>query len=120
MMNVSPRLTVWLIEILVNRSQVVKYQNVLSQVKATSTGTPSFAPVLLPYTLVSLRAVAPCVVCTSTVYSDETDLVDFQTHSHFQLQVVEVTRWCKDNYFHLDVDKTREVAVDLRKKGGCE
>ena len=28
-----------------------------------------------------------------------------------------MTWWCKDNYFHLDVDKTREMAVDLRKKG---
>ena len=38
--NVSPKLIVWLIEILVNRSQVVRYHNVLSQVKTTSTRTP--------------------------------------------------------------------------------
>ena len=38
--NVSPKLIVWLIEILVNRSQVVRYHNVLSQVKTTSTRAP--------------------------------------------------------------------------------
>ena len=36
-LNVRPQLIVWLIDFLVNRSQVFRYQNVLSQVKTTST-----------------------------------------------------------------------------------
>ena len=27
-----------------------------------------------------------------------------------------MTKWCKDNYLDLNVDKTREIAVDLRNK----
>ncbi len=28
-----------------------------------------------------------------------------------------MTIWCKDNYLDLKVDRTREMAVDLRRKG---
>ena len=36
----SPKLIVWLIDYIVNISQVVRYHNGLSQVKATPTGAP--------------------------------------------------------------------------------
>ena len=56
-----------------------------------------------------------CVIAYS--YCGYSALADFwNPGSHFNQQVTEVTRWCKDNYLDLKVDKTRET-VDLRKKG---
>ena len=68
-LNVRPKLIVWLIDFLVNRSQVVRYQNVLSQVKATSTSAPRAQFCHLCFSLYILTisgAVAPCAACTST------------------------------------------------------
>ena len=41
-LNVRPKLILWLIDFLVNRSQAVRYLNVLSQVKTTSTRAQFF------------------------------------------------------------------------------
>ena len=67
-LNVGPKLIVWLTDLLVNRSQVVGYHNVLSQVKTTSTGLGEFCRLFcLLYILMILRAVVPCAVCTRTL-----------------------------------------------------
>ena len=58
-------------------------------------------------------------MCSLYTYTDDSALADFlNSDSHFNQQVNEVTRCCKDNYLDLNVDKTREMAVDLRKTGG--
>ena len=49
-LNVSPKLIVWFIDFLVNKSQVVRYRNVLYQGNTTSTGAPQgivLSPILL-------------------------------------------------------------------------
>ena len=52
-------------------------------------------------------------------YSDDFALADFSnSDSHFEQQVNEVTRWCKDNYLDLNVEKTREMVIDF-KRNGC-
>ena len=58
-------------------------------------------------------------LCSLYKSSDDSALADFlNSDSHFNQQVTEVTRWCKDNYLDLNVNKIREMPVDIRKKGG--
>ena len=58
-------------------------------------------------------------MCSFYKYSDDSVLADFSnSDSHFEQQVTEVTRWCKDNYLDLNVEKTREMVVDVRRNGG--
>ena len=68
-LNVRPKLIVWLIDFLVNRSQVVRYQNVPPQVKTTSTGAPQgtvLSPVFFTIYIPTISgAVAPRAACTS-------------------------------------------------------
>ena len=50
-------------------------------------------------------------------YSDDSALADFShSDSNFNQQVTQVTKWCKNIYLELNVDKTKEMVVDLRKK----
>ena len=57
-------------------------------------------------------------MCSLYKYFDYSALADFSnSDSHFNQQVIEVTGWCVDTYLDINVDKTREMVVDLRKKG---
>ena len=57
-------------------------------------------------------------MCSLYKYSDHSAIADFSNSGRrFNQQVTEVTRWRKDNYLDLNVDRTRDMAVDLRKKG---
>ena len=56
--------------------------------------------------------------CSLYKYSNDSALADFSnSDSHFEQQVTEMTRWCKDNYLDLNVEKTREMVVDFRRNG---
>ena len=57
-------------------------------------------------------------LCSLYKYSDDSALADF-SNSDIDLnqQVTDVKRWCKNYYLDLNVAKTREMVVDLRKKG---
>ena len=77
-LNVRPKLIVWLIDFLVNRSQVVRYHNVLSQVKTTSTGAPQgtvLSPIL--FTIYTDDFKSSSSLCSLYKYSDDSVLADF-------------------------------------------
>ena len=118
-LNVGPTLILWLIDFLVNRSLVVRYKNVLSHVKTTSTGAPQgtvLSPVFFNIYTDDFRSSSS--ICSLNKYSDNSALADLSnSDSHFEQQVTEVTRWCKDNYLYLNVEKTREMVVDSRRYG---
>ena len=57
-------------------------------------------------------------MCSLHKYSDDSALADFSNSDcHFEQQFTEVTRWCKDNYLDLNVEKIREMVVDFRRNG---
>ena len=89
--------------------------------KTTSTGAPQGTVLLgVLFTLYADDFKSSSSLCSLYKYSDDSALADFSnSDSHFNQQVNEVTRWCKDNHIDLNVDKTREMAVDIRKKGMC-
>ena len=115
--GVDHRLTLWIVNFLVDRTQSVRFQAALSSQLQTSTGAPQgtvLAPVL--FTLYtndcSGSSITPFIK-----YSDDTALVDLSDSDTVYFD--EVSRfnvWCKDNYLDLNVSKTKEMLIDFRKR----
>ena len=50
-------------------------------------------------------------------YSDDTAIVDLSNSiPHYIEEVDRFTTWCKDNFLHLNVTKTKELLIDFRKQ----
>ena len=50
-------------------------------------------------------------------YSDDTAIVDLSNSiPHYIEEVERFTTWCKDNFLDLNVTKTKELLIDLRKQ----
>ena len=114
--DVSSRLVLWITSFLSNRSQSVRYQQALSSVRHTSTGSPQgtvLSPVL--FTLYTND-------CTGTditpviKYSDDSAVQDLSNCDRTYFDRVNVfASWCKENYLDLNVQKTKEMLIDFRK-----
>ena len=118
-LGVDSQLIFWIIQFLVNRTQAVFYQNTLSSVKTTSTGSPQgtvLSPVL--FTLYT----NDCTGSDSSLlikYSDDSAILDLSnSHSSYVKVVENFSSWCRENFLELNVKKTKEMVVDFRKSGG--
>lgn len=114
--NVNPKLILWICSFLLNRSQSVRFQNMLSSSRSTSTGAPQgtvLSPVLFTLYTNDCRG---SDICPLIKYSDDTALEDL-SNCHFQfLQHVQTfTKWCRDNFLDLNVRKTKEMVIDFRR-----
>ena len=50
-------------------------------------------------------------------YSDHTANVDLlNSILHYMAEVEKFTTWCKDNFFDLNMTKTKELLIDFRKQ----
>ena len=114
--DVSPKLILWIVDFLVNRSQAVCFQQAFSSIRNTSVGSPQgtcLSPVL--FTLYT----NDCSGTDSSLlikYSDDTALLDLtNSHSTFAEQVEKFSTWCTDNYLDLNVKKTKELVIDFRR-----
>ena len=102
--DVSPKLILWIMSFLVNRSQSVRFQRALSSSRTTSTGSPQgtvLSPVL--FTLYTND-------CTGTdttpliKYSDDSALEDLSNSDTVYFDAVDkFSVWCKNNYLNLNV-----------------
>jgi hypothetical protein len=118
-LDVHPRLILWIVDFLVNRSQSVFFQHALSSSRSTSTGSPQgtvLSPIL--FTLYTND-------CTGTdntpliKYSDDTAILDLSNSDSVYFQEVHrFIKWCKENYLDLNVAKTKELIIDFRLKPG--
>jgi len=116
-LNVNPKLIRWIVSFLVNRTQEVRFNNAISDVKATSTGAPQgtvLSPIL--FTLYTNDCTGP-EHTPFIKYSDDTALLDLSNSDVvYNEQVSYFTQWCKDNFLNLNVKKTKEMVIDFRKK----
>ena len=113
-LQVDPKLILWLVDFLVNRTQQVRYQHAISDSKAISTGAPQgtvLAPVLFILYINDMRSTSQYSKLYK--YSDDSALTDFsESDEHFNNQVKEVYAWCQDNYLELNVGKTKEMVIE--------
>ena len=115
-LDVNPRLILWIVSFLTNRTQSVCFQRCLSSCKTTFTGSPqgtALSPVL--FTLYTND-------CTGSLntplikYSDDSALQDLSnSHSVYLKEVDKFITWCNDNYLNLNVKKTKELIIDFRR-----
>jgi hypothetical protein len=116
-LDVCPRLILWILSFLVDRSQSVCFHRALSSSRSTSTGSPQgtvLSPVLFTLYTNDCRGsdLTPLIK-----FSDDTALQDLSnSNSVYFNEVLKFSNWCKENYLNLNVDKTKELIIDFRKK----
>jgi len=115
-LNVNPRLVMWVVSFLVKRFQSVRFHNVLSSVKTTSTGSPQ-GTVLSPFLFTMYTNDYKGSDVTQLIkYSDDTALQDLSnSHCVYLKEVENFNTWCKNNYLHVNIKKTKEMVIDFRR-----
>ena len=120
-LNVRPKLIVWLIDFLVISTDLKSLDTKIfclmsKQHPPVPPGHSSVTCVFHYIYTDDFRSSSS--TCSLYKYSDDSVLADLSnSDSHFEQQVTEVTRRCKDNYLDLNVEKTREMVVDFRRNG---
>jgi hypothetical protein len=114
--SVTPRLILWIVQFLVNRTQSVRFLSAHSSVRHTSVGAPQgtvISPVLFTLYTNDCRGtnITPVIK-----YSDDTAIEDLSnTDSVYFEEVDRFSLWCKQNFLDLNVQKTKEMIMDFRK-----
>ena len=117
MYNVNSHLILWIIRFLTNRIQFVRFQQNFSSVQTTSVGSPQgtvLSPVL--FTLYTNDCIGS-ETSPLIKYSDDSALVDLSDSDDVYFnEINKLTCWCEKNYLTLNVNKTKELLIDFRKK----
>ena len=110
----------WILDFLLNRPQVVNIGDNLSSSVTLSTGTPQgcvLSPML--YSLFTHDCLS-CHVRTKILqFANDTRVIGLITNSdesEYRDQVNKLISWCNDNNLELNVNKTKEMIVDFRRK----
>ena len=109
----------WIIEFLTNRSQYVKFNNVISNCITTNTGAPQgcvISPVL--FTIYTNDCSINSEHTSLIKFADDSTIQGFiknSEQSYFD-SIEYFTNWCDDHYLLLNVKKTKEMIFDFRIK----
>ena len=119
-LGVPQSMCLWILDFLLNRPQVVKIGDNLSSSVTLSTGTPQgcvLSPML--YFLFTHDCLS-CHVGTKILkFADDTTVIGLITNSdesEYRDQVNKLISWCNDSNLELNVNKTKEMIVDFRRK----
>ena len=106
-----------------NRLQYVRLNGVLSSVICTNTGAPQgivLAP--FPFSLYTADCRSTDEPCPSVKFADDTELVKKFSNDEdalFHKQIENFVNWCDKNYLYLNISKTKEMCIDIRKNSIC-
>ena len=116
-LNISPKLVIWIINLLTHRKQFVRLKGVLSGERSISTGVPQgfvFSHVLF------ILYINDCTGTENTIsikFYDDTAIVDLSySIPHCIEEVERFTTWCKNDFLDLNVTKTKELLIDFRNQ----
>ena len=110
----------WILELQLNRPQVVKIGGKLSSSLSLYIGTPEGCVLLLMlYSLYTYD----CVSCDESTqilkFADHTTMLGFITNSdesEYRDEENKLIRWCSKNNLELNINKTKEITVDLGER----
>ena len=118
-MNVHSSICHWVLDFLLDRPQVVKFQGFTSGSVTLNTGAPQGC-VLSPFLFVLFTN--DCVSQDPSVnvikFSDDTTiegLIQNDNEERYREEVRRLAAWCSDNDLELNVSKTKEVIIDFRR-----
>ena len=97
----------WILDFLLNRPQVVKIGDNLSS------SVTLLSPML--YSLFT-HACLSCHVRTKILNTTVIGLITNSDESEYRDQVNKLISWCNDNNLELNVNKTKEMILDFRRK----
>ena len=122
--GVEPYLCSWISDFLKDRKQQVciasQGQFVYSQMLTTNTGAPQgcvLSPVL--FTMYTNDCTSHSVLCKLIKYADDSillGLIKSENELAYRQEIINLSHWCKNHNLLLNVQKTKEVIFDFRKK----
>ena len=110
----------WIINVLLDRPQVVEVNTLLSQPLILSTGAPQgcvFSPLLYSLFTNDCRSNSNSTLVFK--FSDDTTIEGLITNTDetvYSSEVDQLVDWCGDNNLELNVSKTKEMVIDFRRK----
>ena len=119
-LHVDPQMCRWILDFLLNRSQVVRVQGRISEPLVLNTGAPQgcvLSPLLFTLFTNDCRSSHESVVLVK--FSDDTTvsgLISECDESIYREEVQRMVTWCDQNNLVLNVSKTKEIVVDFRTK----
>ena len=113
-LDINPRLNLWIVDILVYRSQTVRHQAALSSSRSISTGSPQgtvLSPILFTlYTNDSTGTDTKPII----KYSDGSAVEELSnSDSVYFVEVERFSNWCRNNSLDLNIKKTKEMFNDF-------
>ena len=118
-MPINISLCHWILDFLLNRPQIVKFNGLLSNVLILNTGAPQgcvLSPLL--YSLFTNDCKTSCPSVKIAKFADDTTLVGLISDNNetvYRHEISELVNWCSNNNLLLNATKTKEIVVDFRK-----
>ncbi|XP_055499383.1 brain mitochondrial carrier protein 1 isoform X1 [Leucoraja erinacea] len=118
--GISTPLCTWLLDFLTDRPQTVRVGKNSSETTIMNTGVPQgcvLSPLL--FTLMTRDCSAKHNSNHIIKFADDTTVVGLISHdddSAYREEVQQLINWCDINNLQLNVNKTKEITVDFRKK----
>uniref|UniRef100_A0A3B3C2V1 Reverse transcriptase domain-containing protein n=1 Tax=Oryzias melastigma TaxID=30732 RepID=A0A3B3C2V1_ORYME len=119
-MAVPPPLVSWIMNYLTNRLQYVRMGGLVSSTLSCSVGAPQ-GTVLSPllFSLYTSDFRYNTATCHLQKFSDDTAVVAYikgEEDSEYMRLVEDFVDWCRENQLQLNVQKTKEMVLDFRRK----
>ncbi len=122
-LNVDSNIVLWIQSFLTNRTQQVKLNSTISPFLSTNTGAPQgcvLSPVLYTIYTNDCRAIDTDNLIIK--YADDTSIVGRMSSTEDSLkrynsEINHFVNWCTENYLEINVNKTKELVIDFRKRG---
>ena len=111
----------WVLEFLSNRPQYVFFNENSSNVLVTNTSAPKgsvISPVLLTLYTNDRRSEIASInpILKFADNSAILGLIKNKNEISYRSEVSKFVQWCNTNYLQLNVNKTKEIVIDFRKK----
>lgn len=117
--HLEDQLILWILDFLTNRTQKVRVNNTVSDLRSTSTGSPQgcvLSPLLFILYTDDCRATQPN--CHLVKYADDTVLLSLLSgpSQHHGPVLQEFIEWCDSSKLELNVSKTKEMVVTFSSR----
>ncbi len=114
----------WILDFLTGRPQSVRVGHNTSSTTTLSTGAPQgcvFSPLL--FTLLTHDCIAKFSSNHIIKFADDTTVVGLISNNeetHYREEVAQLAEWCGANNLSLNVEKSKEVVLDFRRRNSID